>query len=165
MTILFGSILSISSSETIIIGAVAAAILLAMVIIARPLFFISLDPEVATAKGIPTRLISVGFMIIVAVTVAEAVQAVGALLVFALLLLPAAISQRITSRPYFGLILAAVIATIFTWSGITIGFYSGLPSSVCISLLSFIIYVIVVGPAAIWSGRSKEEVTVLTHKD
>ena len=64
VTILFGSILSISSSETIIIGAVAAAILLAMVIIARPLFFISLDPEVATAKGIPTRLISVGFMIL-----------------------------------------------------------------------------------------------------
>ena len=80
---------------------------------------------------------------------AEAVQAVGALLVFALLLLPAAIAQRLTTRPYAALGLAAVLAVGSTWLGLTIGFYSGLPSSVCISLLAFGGYIIVVGFSAI----------------
>jgi zinc/manganese transport system permease protein len=84
-------------------------------------------------------------MVLLAVTVSEATQAVGALLVFALLLLPAAIAYQIVSRPFAALALAASLAVIFTWLGIAIGFYTGYPSSVCISLLAFICYVGVVG--------------------
>ena len=83
-------------------------------------------------------------------TVAEAMQAVGALLVFALLLLPAATAHRVAVRPFTGLGLAVVFAVALTWVGLTIGFYSGLPSSVCISLFAFVAYVAVVGSIALW---------------
>jgi zinc/manganese transport system permease protein len=150
VTVLFGSILSISASQTRVIVVVAAGIGLALLVVARPLLFSSVDPDVASARGIPVRLLGLVFMVLLAVTVAEAVQAVGALLVFALLLLPAAIAQRLTTRPYAALGLAAVLAVGSTWLGLTLGFYSGLPSSVCISLLAFGGYVIVIGSAALW---------------
>ena len=121
-----------------VIVAIAAGIGLALLVIARPLLFASVDPDVAAAHGVPVRLLGLVFMVLLAVTVAEAVQAVGALLVFALLLLPAAIAQRLTTRPYAALGLAVVLAVGSTWLGLTIGFYSGLPSSVCISLLAFV---------------------------
>ena len=150
VTVLFGSILSISASQTRVIVVVAAGIGLALLVVARPLLFSSVDPDVASARGIPVRLLGLVFMVLLAVTVAEAVQAVGALLVFALLLLPAAIAQRLTTRPYAALGLAAVLAVGSTWLGLTLGFYSGLPSSVCISLLAFGGYVIVIGSRALW---------------
>ena len=150
VTALFGSILSISTKQMIVIVVVAAVAALTILLIARPLLFASLDPDVAAARGIPVRLLGLVFMVLLAVTVAEAMQAVGALLVFALLLLPAAISHRLSIRPFMGLVLAVVFALVLTWMGLTFGFYSGLPSSVCISLLAFIAYVAVVGANAIW---------------
>ena len=118
---------------------------LALLFIARPLLFASLDPDVAAAQGVPVRMLGLFFMVLLAVTVSEATLAVGALLVFALLLLPAAIAHQVTSRPYAALACAAGLAIAFTWLGITIGFYTGYPSSVCISLLAFVSYVAVVG--------------------
>ncbi len=93
----------------------------------------------------PVRALGLFFMVLLAITVSEATLAVGALLVFALLLLPAAIAHQVTSRPYTALALAAGLAVIMTWLGITIGFYTGYPSSVCISLVAFVSYVAVVG--------------------
>ena len=150
VAVLFGSILSISASQTRVIMVVAAGIGLALLAVARPLLFSSVDPDVASARGIPVRLLGLFFMVLLAVTVAEAVQAVGALLVFALLLLPAAIAQRLTTRPYAALGLAAVLAVGSTWLGLTLGFYTGLPSGVCISLLAFGEYIIVIGSRALW---------------
>jgi zinc/manganese transport system permease protein len=109
------------------------------------LLFASLDPDVAAAQGVPVRLLGLGFMVLLAVTISEATLAVGALLVFALLLLPAAIAHQVTSRPSAGLALAAGLAIAMTWLGIAIGFYTGYPGSVCISLLAFVSYVAVVG--------------------
>jgi zinc/manganese transport system permease protein len=145
VTVLFGSILSISSQQTLLIVIIAVAVGLALLAVARPLLFASLDPDVASARGVPVRFLGLVFMALLAVTVAEAVQAVGALLVFALLLLPAAIAQRLIARPYIALGLAVVFAVLSTWLGLTLGFYSGLPSGVCISLLAFAGYVGVVG--------------------
>ena len=149
VTVLFGSILSISAHQAAVIVAVAGGIALALLLVARPLLFASVDPDVAAARGVPVRLLGLFFMVLLAVTVAEAVQAVGALLVFALLLLPAAIAQRLTTRPYAALGVAVVLAITSTWFGLTIGFYSGLPSSVCITLLAFVGYVGVIGSMAI----------------
>src|SRR5438132_11422114 len=97
-------------------------------------------------------LFSMGLL---AVTVSEATLAVGALLVFALLLLPAAIAHQVTTRPYAALALAAGLALALTWRGITAGFYTGYPSSVCISLLAFASYGIVVGRSYVggWRGQ------------
>lgn len=145
VTVLFGNILGISTGQTQTIALISGVAILILLLIARPLLFASLDPDVAAAQGVPVRLLGLGFMVLLAVTVSEATLAVGALLVFALLLLPAAIAHQVTSHPFAALALAAGLAVAMTWLGITIGFYTGYPSSVCISLLAFASYVAVVG--------------------
>ena len=149
VTVLFGNILGISIDQTRSIALISGAAVLALVLIARPLLFASLDPDVAAARGVPVRALGLGFMVLLAVTVSEATLAVGALLVFALLLLPAAIAHQITTHPYTALAFAAGIAIACTWLGITIGFYTGYPSSVCISFLAFVSYVAVVGSSRV----------------
>lgn len=145
VTVLFGNILGISADQVRSIALISGAVVLLLLFIARPLLFASLDPDVAAARGVPVRVLGLGFMLLLAVTVAEATLAVGALLVFALLLLPAAIAHQLTTRPYLTLALSSVLAVVITWLGITIGFFSGYPTSVCISLLAFVSYVAVVG--------------------
>jgi len=145
VTVLFGNILGISADQTTVIALISGLVILALAFIARPLLFASLDPHVAAAQGVPVRALGLSFMVLLAVTVSIATMAVGALLVFALLLLPAAIAYQMTTRPFLALALSAGLAIILTWLGIAIGFYTGYPSSVCISLLSFVGYVVVVG--------------------
>jgi zinc/manganese transport system permease protein len=145
VTVLFGNLLGISADQTRTIMLTGGLAVLALLLSARPLLFASLDPDVAAARGVPVRALGFGFMVLLAVTVSEATLAVGALLVFALLLLPAAIAHQLTTRPYAALALAGGLAVGFTWLGIAIGFYTGYPSSICISLLAFVSYVVVVG--------------------
>jgi zinc/manganese transport system permease protein len=153
VTVLFGNLLGISADQARSIALVSGLVVLALVLIARPLLFASLDPDVAAARGVPVRVLGLCFMVLLAVTVSEATLAVGALLVFALLLLPAAIAHQVTTRPYAALALAAGLAIAFTWLGIAIGFYTGYPSSVCISLLAFASYVVVVGSSRLGEWR------------
>ena len=155
VTVLFGNILGISTEQTQSIALVSGVAILALAVIARPLLFASLDPDVAAARGVPVRGLGFFFMALLAVTVSEATLAVGALLVFALLLLPAAIAQQVTNRPFTSLALAAGLAVALTWLGIATGFYTGYPSSVCISLLAFVSYVAVVGSNRVveWRGQ------------
>ena len=155
VTVLFGNILGISIEQTLDIALVSVVAVLALALIARPLLFASLDPDVAAARGVPVRALGFVFMALLAVTVSEATLAVGALLVFALLLLPAAIAHQVTSRPYTALALSAGLAVILTWLGIAIGFYTGYPSSVCISLLAFASYVVALGSSGVgkWRGQ------------
>jgi zinc/manganese transport system permease protein len=155
VTVLFGNILGISADQARTIALISALAVLVLLLIARPLLFASLDPDVAAAQGVPVRLLGLGFMVLLAVTVSEATLAVGALLVFALLLLPAAIAHRMTSRPSWALALSAGLAVVLTWFGIGIGFYTEYPSSVCISLLAFVSYVVVVGSSQVggWHGQ------------
>ncbi|MBV9615191.1 MAG: metal ABC transporter permease [Ktedonobacteraceae bacterium] len=145
VTVLFGNILGTSTDQVRGIALISGVTILILALIVRPLLFASLDPDVAAARGVPVRLLGLGFMVLLAITVSEATLAVGALLVFALLLLPAAIAHQVVSRPFVGLALAACLAVVFTWLGIAIGFYTGYPSSVCISLLAFVSYVGVIG--------------------
>jgi zinc/manganese transport system permease protein len=145
VTVLFGNILGTSTDQVRSIALVSVVAIIALLLIMRPLLFASLDPDVAAARGVPVRVLGLGFMALLAVTVSVATMAVGALLVFALLLLPAAIAYRVVSRPFAALALSATLAVAFTWFGIAIGFYTGYPSSVCISLLAFVSYVVVVG--------------------
>jgi zinc/manganese transport system permease protein len=160
VTVLFGNLLGISVDQTRTIALVSALAVLLLLLIARPLLFASLDPDVAAAQGVPVRLLGLGFMVLLAVTVSEATLAVGALLVFALLLLPAAIAHRVISRPSWALALSAGLAVALTWLGISIGFYTGYPSSVCISLLAFVSYVVVVGSSQVggWHGQLRRNV-------
>jgi zinc/manganese transport system permease protein len=156
VTVLFGNILGISTDQVHSIAFISGIAIIILLLIIRPLLFASLDPDVAAARGVPVRTLGLGFMVLLAVTVSEATMAVGALLVFALLLLPAAIAHRVVSHPFAALALSAALAVVFTWLGIAIGFYTGYPSSVCISLLAFVSYVVVVGGSARLLDRSAE---------
>ncbi len=138
--ILFGSLLAVSRATLWSLVGLSAGALIALAMIARPLLFATLEPELAEAKGVSLRLVSVLFLVIVAVTVAEAAQVVGVLLVFALMVGPAAAAQRIASGLGLGLTLAAVLAVVETWGGIAIAYVTDLPTTFWIVLLSSAIY-------------------------
>jgi zinc/manganese transport system permease protein len=141
VNVLFGSILGVQlqqAQEAALIGGAATVLLLAM---ARPLLFATLDPSVALVRGVRVRLLGIVFLGLVAVTVAEAVQVVGALLVLALLVMPAAIAQRLTARPFRALFISAGLAVAFTWVGLAVGFYTPYPVSFWITTLAFGVYV------------------------
>jgi zinc/manganese transport system permease protein len=130
---LFGSIFGLSGSDTALAAVVGAAIAAAVVAIARPLLFASVDPVVAGVRGVPVALLGLAFMVLLGATAAEATQAVGALLLLGLLAAPAGAAQRLTADPYLGLALSAAIALGAMWLGITISYLApSLPPSTAV---------------------------------
>lgn len=111
--------------------------LLALAVLYRPLLFASLDEEVAEARGVPVRFLSIAFLVLLALAVSEAVQVVGVLLIFALLVTPPAIAQQLTNHPSRALVISALLALLFTWGGLTIAFYAPYPVSFFITSLAF----------------------------
>jgi len=140
--ILFGQIFGITTQEVAVTFIAGALTVLALVVIYRPLLFATLDEEVAEAKGVPVRGLAIIFMVILAVAVSEAVQVVGVLLIFALIVAPAAIADRFTTRPSRGLLLSAVLAVLFTWAGLTIAYYLPYPVGFFITTIAFWSYVL-----------------------
>lgn len=141
---LFGSILGLQAQQAQLIAAIGIGIIVVLLVIARPLLFASVDPEVAAARGVPTRVIDAVFLVLVALSIAEAVPAVGSLLNSALLITPGAIAQLLVARPFVALFLSPLLALTFVWVGLTIGFYTPYPVSFLISALAFASYVVVV---------------------
>jgi zinc/manganese transport system permease protein len=125
--ILFGEIFGISGQEVAVTAVAGVLILVALGVIYRPLLFATLDEEVADARGVPVRALSIAFVVILAVAVSEAVQAVGVLLIFSLIVAPAAIAERFTRRPSRGLLLSALLAVLFTWAALSVAYYLPYP--------------------------------------
>jgi zinc/manganese transport system permease protein len=142
ITILFGTIFGLTAQQASLAAWIAVGAILLLLFITRPLLFASLDPEVAAARGVPVRALGLAFLALLGVTVGEAVQAVGALLIFALLVAPGAVAQRLVTRPFAGLALSAALALAFTWAGLTIAFYTSYPVSFLISTLAFGAYLL-----------------------
>jgi zinc/manganese transport system permease protein len=143
--VLFGNVLGISDAD---VGVIAWSTLLLVVVlffIARPLFFASIDPDVAAAHRVPVRVLSFGYLVLLALEVAIAVQIVGVLLIFALLVTPAAIAQYITSRPAVAVLVAVVLALLFTWIGLAVGYVTPYPVGFFITTFAFGTYVLVRG--------------------
>ena len=141
VSVLFGSILSLQPGPATFATGAAIITSLALVAIARPLLFASLDPDVAAARAVPVRLVTLLFLALVGLTVAEAVQAVGALLIFGLLVTPAAIAQNLTANPYRGMALAAALSVGFVLVGLVVAFYVAYPASFFIIAISFATYI------------------------
>ncbi len=123
--ILFGSIFGLDAAQTWLAVIVAAAAVLALLAIARPLLFSSIDEAVAEARGVPVRGLGYVFLGLVGLAVAEATQAVGALLILGLLAAPAGAAQRLTYRPYLAMTLSALIALASVWIGLTLSHVIG----------------------------------------
>jgi len=141
-SILFGEILGISTGDvvlTVAIGAVAVAAIGAMY---RPLLFASIDEEVAIARRVPVRALSVAFLLTLGLAVAVAVQVVGVLLIFSLLVTPAAVADRLTTRPAAAIAVSVVVALACTWLGLAIGYYFSYPVSFFITSLAFFAYAV-----------------------
>jgi zinc/manganese transport system permease protein len=142
VNILFGNILAISQSDVRFVIVFACITLLALGVMYRPLLFASVDPEIAEARGLPVRGLGIAFMVLLGFAVATAVQVVGVLLIFALLILPAASAQQFTSRPPQAIAFAILIAIACVWLGLALGFYLPYPPSFFITALAFLSYVL-----------------------
>lgn len=142
--LLFGNVLSVDIDTVWVLAAIAALCLLLLAAIARPLVFASLQPELAEAKGVSLRRVSVLFMAIVALATAESIQIVGVLLVFTLMVGPGATAQRLTTRLGRGVALSAGLALAQAWLGIALAYYTDWPTSFWISALSVGVYMTVV---------------------
>jgi len=147
-SILFGEILGISSINVIVTLIVSIVILAAAAIVYRPLLFSSLDEEVAEAKGIRTDFLGIVFMILMAAAVSISIQVVGVLLIFALMVTPAATAIRLAKKPLYAIIISVLIALFATWIGLFVSFYEPYPVSFFVVSIVFISYLFVrfVGP-------------------
>jgi zinc/manganese transport system permease protein len=157
--ILFGQIFGITSQDVAVTFVAGALTVLLVVAVYRPLLFATLDEEVAEAKGVPVRALSIAFMVVLAVAVSEAVQVVGVLLIFALIVAPAAIAERFTTRPSRGVLLAALLAVLFTWAGLTIAYYLPYPVGFFITTIAFWSYILarVLAPTLTFPRKRERE--------
>jgi zinc/manganese transport system permease protein len=146
-SLLFGNVFSVDHSTVLTLGILGALCLAALALMARPLLFATLQPDLAEAKGVSLRVVSLLFMAIVAVAVAEAAQIVGVLLVFTLMVGPAAAAQRLTTRLSHGLILTVLLGLTETWAGIALAYQTDWPSSFWIAALSGLAYFASLGRA------------------
>jgi zinc/manganese transport system permease protein len=141
VNILFGNVLAISSSDLVFVAVFAVLALVMVGAMYRPLLFSSVDAEIADARGVPVRFLSVAFMVLLAVTVSASVQVVGVLLIFALMILPAATAQHLTAQPSRAIALSIVLAVAYVWVGLLVGFYLPYPPSFFITAFAFVAFV------------------------
>jgi zinc/manganese transport system permease protein len=152
--LLFGSFLGITSGQVGVLLGVTVVVLVIVALIGRPLLFASVDPLVATARGVPVRLLSVAFLVLLGATVAEVSQITGSLLVFALLVMPAATAQALSARPVVSLVSAVLLALLITWLGLAFAYYSVYPIGFYVTGIGFVLYV-----AAVLGGRLRGRAT------
>lgn len=154
--LLTGQIVSVDNPQLGLLVSIAAVVVVGLVIMWRPLTFSSVDPDVARARAVPTRTISFAFMVLLGLATAISIQIVGALLVLALLVTPAAAAMRVTSSPLVTPLLSVVFAVVSVVGGIMLSLGGALPISPFVTSISFAIYLVcrVVGWQRDRSGAS-----------
>ncbi|MBV9683649.1 MAG: metal ABC transporter permease [Solirubrobacterales bacterium] len=139
-TLLFGTFLGVSRNQVLTLLIIAAAALILIATATRPLLLETIDPEAATARDLPVALLDTGFLLVLAATVAATSQITGALLVFALLVAPAAAAQQLTMRPGAGLLLSVAFALAIVWLGLGIAYFSIYPVGFYVTSIAFAVY-------------------------
>ncbi|ANF32149.1 ABC transporter permease [Leifsonia xyli] len=158
--LLTGQIVSVDDPQLGSLLVIGAIVLIALLLMWRPLTFDSLDADVAAARGIPTRFVALAFMVLLGLAVAVSVQIVGALLVLSLLVTPAAAAMRISSSPLGVPIISVVFALVSVVGGILLALGSALPISPYVTTISFLIYVV----CRIVGGRRARRRTAATSR-
>lgn len=151
--LLTGQIIAVDSPQLGVLATVAAVVIVVLALMWRPLTFASADPEIAEARGVPVRGLSLGFMVLLGISVALSIQVVGALLVLALLITPAAAAMQVTASPRLVVLLSVLFALIATVGGILLALGGSLPVSPYVTTLSFLLYVVCRGVA--WRRRQQ----------
>jgi zinc/manganese transport system permease protein len=147
--LLFGTFLGITSGQVLVLGAVALVVLAVLALVGRPLLFASIDADVAQAHGVPVRVLNTVFLLLLGAAAAEASQFTGALLVFALLVLPAATAQLLTARPALGLALSVLLGLATISVALFVAYYSPYPIGFWLTTIAFTGYVAVAGVLAL----------------
>jgi zinc/manganese transport system permease protein len=140
LSLLFGQIVGVSRNDAWLLGGCAAGVLMVLAMVWRPLLFASVDADVARARGVPVRWLSVLFAVLVGVATGLAVPTVGALLVLSLLITPAAAAARVTASPVTALLLATLFAEVAVLGGIVASLAPGAPISGYVTAIAFVIY-------------------------
>jgi zinc/manganese transport system permease protein len=147
--LLFGSFLGVTTGQVTALAILAVVLLAGIGVIGRPLLFASVDPEAARASGVPVRALDVAFLLLLAATAAGVVQITGALMVFTLLVLPAAAARELTCRPSRAIALSVVLALLITWGALAVAFYSPYPIGFWLSSLAFAVFLAARGSRAL----------------
>ncbi len=163
-SILFGEVLGISDAGVIFTLEASVVVLAVLLLIYRRLLFASLDEDVAEAKGLPMLSLGLAFMLLLAVSISIAVQVIGVLLIFALMVTPAATAVRLTRSPLTAILVSISVAVFSVWLGLSIAFFSvePYPASFFIVTTSFLLYVAVRGAGAL-RGRLVPRTTRDVH--
>jgi zinc/manganese transport system permease protein len=138
--LLSGAITTVSRDDLVLLGIVGAITLVGLGAMYRPLTFATVDPVVAEARGVPVRLISVLFLLLLAAAVAEAVQVVGVLLILTLLITPGATAERLTAHPGLATVASVGVALFATVGGILLALVTTVPVSVYVTTIAFVCY-------------------------
>ncbi|MFT4202039.1 metal ABC transporter permease [Gordonia sp. (in: high G+C Gram-positive bacteria)] len=148
--LLTGQVVSVGTGRLLAVAITALVVVVVLAVIYRPLLFASVDPRVALASGVPTRLLSVVFAVLMGLACAQGVQVIGALLVMSLVITPGAAAMRLSSNPAVVTGLAILFAEIAAIGGLILSLAPGLPVSVFVTTISFVIYL-----ACRWFGRNR----------
>lgn len=143
--LLFGSFLGITTQQVLVLLLAAAVAVAVLAGLARPLLFASVDPGVAGARGVPVRALSLGFLVLLGVAAAEASQITGTLLVFALLVVPAAAAQRLTPSPLRSVVLTVLLGVAITWLALFLAYFIDYPVGFFLTAIAFVVYLAAVG--------------------
>jgi zinc/manganese transport system permease protein len=138
--LLTGSIVSVDSTNLLVLAVVTAVVLVTLAVVYRPLLFASTDPDVAAARGVPTRLLSPLFAVLIALTTAVAVPIVGAILVLAVSVIPGAAAARVTASPVLATVLSVLFAELALLGGTVLSLAPGLPISGYVATIAFLCY-------------------------
>jgi zinc/manganese transport system permease protein len=141
-SLLFGDLLGVDDGRVLLLGVVAVVTLALLALLARPLLFASVDPDVAAARGVPVKGLSLAFLLLLGLAVAATSQITGVLLVFALLVAPAASAQALTVRPLRSLVLTVALGLAIVWIGLGIAYFSTYPAGFFIATVAFAVYVL-----------------------
>jgi zinc/manganese transport system permease protein len=147
--LLFGTPLGVTSEQVLLLAVIGAVVLGVLAVIGRPLMYASHDPESALARGVPVRPIGAVFLVLVGTATAAASELTGALLVFAMLVVPAATATRLTGRPALAMALAVLIGLLVSWLGLVISFYKPYPLGFFMTSLAFGAYLLSLAAGAL----------------
>ncbi|MEA2215400.1 MAG: zinc/manganese transport system permease protein [Solirubrobacteraceae bacterium] len=160
--LLFGNLLGVSDGQVLELVVVGLAVTAVLAAIARPLLLSSVDPEGAAARGLPVGALSSGFLLLLGLAVAATSQVTGPLLVFSLLVMPAASAQAITSRPAPALAASVAIGLVVVWLGLAVSYFSVYPPGFWITVVAFAVYLLSRLVAGASAGRRRRGVATGT---
>ncbi len=141
-SILFGTFLGVTRAQVLLMLAIAVVALAGLALIGRPLLYLSVDEPAAAAAGVPVRVLSIGFLVVLGLAIASTALITGALLVFALLVMPAAAADQLVARPALAMLVSVGLGLIIVWSGLTISYFTDLPIGFLVTGVGFVIYAV-----------------------